>query len=527
MTVPMNMGSTGNYRADFMISDAALPQRVEQADLQENKFMRILNEFGGATEITRTEPAQTIETSEFTDFSQMDDLKLAMAVVNGDVDIKDIPAERITPRFLMMLAVAKRLAKRDKDDDDEKFENLGEKMKSNVFNPAEAANAQELLAQLIDGMEMDILLILNRIRAGETDKTEAVGEISELMEALNEGLPIGTDSEQQTSGEGFITEIIDRMVETVSEGQERAAESANVDLFVPRDAAQSVKPANADMFVPKDAEQAAESVNADVFDPSENVTATVVEETLPAETRTVLEKAVKDGSIEQPRVVESEERNEVKTATAQAVKPNTNAAESRQLDDRAKKLAEELEMLRNAKAAKSAPKEFEIETPKDEAKPVQAANPLMADAPVVFTREDGSEVSVKPSEIVSQAMEVVTKAVSENKADTEYSITLNPEELGKITVKLTKAADGAVSVTIAAENANTQRILERNSELMQSNLRSNGIQLESWQTVSESQQETTAQDYNGSSKNPYYREEDPQSEENSEDKSFADIIAAM
>lgn len=486
MTVPMNMGGTGNYRADFMISDAALPQRVEQADLQENHFMRILNEVGAA-EITRVETTEIVDTPDYVDFSQLDDLELAMKVVKGEVDIKDIPAERITPRFLLMLSIAKRLAKRDKDDEDEKFENLGEKMKSNVFNPAEAANAQEQLAQLIDGMEMDILLILNRIRAGETEKTEAVGEISELMESLSKGLPIAADLEQTTYDEGFIAEIIDRMVETASEGQEQF-------------------------------------VNADLFVQSESAKTAAVEEAFSDETQTILEKAVKNGEIEQTKVIESEEQSEVKTATEQAVKPSSNA---QSLDDHAKQLAEELEMLRNAKAAKSATKEFEVEASKDEAKPVQAANPLMANSPVVFTREDGSEISVKPSEVVKQAMEVVTKAVSENKTDAEYSITLNPEELGKITVKLTKAADGAVSVTIAAENANTQRILERNSELMQSNLRSNGIQLESWQTVSESQQETTAQDYNGSSKNPYYREDDTQAEENSEDKSFADIIAAM
>lgn len=508
MTVSMSMGSTSNYRADFMISDAALPQRVEQADLQENRFMQILNEVGGAAEITRVETGESVETSEFVDFSQMDDMDLAMAVVKGDVDIKDIPAERITPKFLVMLSIAKRLAKRNKDDDDEKFENLGEKMKSNVFNPAEPTNIQEQIAQLIDGAEMDILLILNRIRSGETDKTEAVSGISELMEALNEGLPIGEDFEQPTDNADFLAQIIDRMVETVSEGQEQAVQAVQT--------AQQVQPA-----------QTAESANVDLFVPSESAKTAVVEEIFTAETQTVLEKAVKNGEIEQPRAVESAEKSEVKTVTEQPVKPSANAAESRQLDDRAKQLAEELEMLRNAKAAKSAPKEFEIEAPKDEAKPVQAANPLTADSPVVFTREDGSEISVKPSEIISQTMEVVTRAISENKTDTEYSITLNPEELGKITVKLTKSADGAVSVTIAAENANTQRILERNSELMQNNLRSNGIQLENWQTVSESQQETTAQDYNGSSKNPYYRKDDPQTEENSEDKSFAEIIASM
>lgn len=500
MTVPM---STSNYRADFMISDAAIPQQVEQAQEVRGQFQQILTEVGKTVEVTQIE-TDSVEDSVITDFSQMDDLDLAMAVVKGDVDIKDIPAERITPKFLVMLAIAKRLAKRDKDDDDEKFQNLGEKMKSNVFTPAKAELPQELM-QLMDGIEMDILEILNRISIGETEKKDVVGGISELMESMSEGLSVGGkmqvdgDYTQTQTNNGSVAEILDQLVQMIAEVREKSESKI------------------------------AEPANADTFVPSESVKTTVVDETFSAETRTILEKAVKNGEIEQPRVVESAEKSEVKTVTENPVKPSANAAESRQLDDRAKQLVEELEMLRNAKAVKSAPKEFEVDVPKaeDEAKPVQATNPLMADSPVVFTREDGSEISVKPSEIISQAMEVVTKAVSEDKADAEYSITLNPEELGRITVKLTKAADGAVSVTIAAENSNTQRILERNSELMQSNLRSNGIQLENWQTVSESQQETTAQDYNGSSKNPYYREENPQTEEDSEDKSFAEIIASM
>lgn len=494
MTVPMSMNNT---RADFMISDAALPQRVDAANTQADQFQRILTEVGSVVKTTNVESAEYVEVSEFTDFSQMDDLQLAMAVVKGDVDIKDIPAERITPKFLVMLAIAKRLAKRDKDDDEEEFQNLGEKMKSSVFNSTQTGLPQDLM-QLMDGIEMDILEILNRVSIGETEKKDIVGGISELMESMSEGLPVGGDYTQTKADNGSVAEIVDELVQMIAEVREQVES------------------------------ETAETENADTFVLSESAKTTVVDETLSDETRTILEKAMKSGEIEQPRVVESTEKSEVKTETENPVKPNANAAESRQLDDRAKQLAEELEMLRNAKAAKSAPKEFEVDAPKaDEAKPVQASNPLMADSPVVFTREDGSEISVKPSEIVSQAMEVVTKAVSEDKTDAEYSITLNPEELGRITVKLTKAADGAVSVTIAAENANTQRILERNSELMQSNLRENGIQLESWQTVSESQQETTAQDYNGSSKNPYYREENPQAEEDSEDKSFAEIIASM
>ena len=186
-------------------------------------------------------------------------------------------------------------------------------------------------------------------------------------------------------------------------------------------------------------------------------------------------------------------------------------------------------MLRNAKTVKPESKLFDLDDSEDsdEPAPVQMENPLMADSPVTFTRYDGSEAAVRPAEVVKQAAELVTKAVAENKENVEYSVVLNPEDLGKITVKLTKSADGAVSVTIAAENAHTQRILEQNSDLMQSNLRQNGVHLESWQTVSESQQETLAQDYNGSSKNPYYRQDESDAEEDNNERSFADIIAAM
>ena len=174
-------------------------------------------------------------------------------------------------------------------------------------------------------------------------------------------------------------------------------------------------------------------------------------------------------------------------------------------------------MLKNAKAKPVS----------EQNAPVNAQNPLNSDSPIVFRREDG-EVSVRPSEIVSQAMKAVETAVSENKEQTEYSLVLNPEELGRITVKMTKAADGAVSVTISAENARTQRILEQHSELMQSNLKDSGINLESWQTVRESQQEAYAQDYNGSSKNPYFTQQNQgENQDDDDEKSFADIIAAM
>ena len=58
-------------------------------------------------------------------------------------------------------------------------------------------------------------------------------------------------------------------------------------------------------------------------------------------------------------------------------------------------------------------------------------------------------------------------------------------------------------------------------------LKQNGVQLESWQTVSESKQEAHAEDYQGSSKNPYRESENDHKEQDSDGESFAEIIASM
>lgn len=245
------------------------------------------------------------------------------------------------------------------------------------------------------------------------------------------------------------------------------------------------------------------------------------------------EKAVEQVSDEPVDKVPEKnvERNTEKTVEAKPVKfvlktseqpIEKNAVERPRTSvsrfERVKSATDELEMLRSAKFKANSAEE----------KLGHTAQPLNVDSPIVFKKEDGSEIEVRPSEILSQTAKLVQKAITENDDKTEYSMVLNPEDLGKITVKLTKAADGAVSVTIMAENARTQRIIEQHSDLMQSNLRSDGVNLESWQTVGERQQEHAAQDYNGSSKNPYYRNDNNDSEDNSDgEMSFADLIASM
>ena len=153
---------------------------------------------------------------------------------------------------------------------------------------------------------------------------------------------------------------------------------------------------------------------------------------------------------------------------------------------------------------------------------------IPAESPVVFTRQDGAEITVKPSEVAQQVSGKITERASDLKEGAvEYSITLDPEDLGRITVRMTKTADGAVSVSIAAENSKTMKIIEDNGSAIQDTLRQNGVQLENWQTVSESRQEPQAQDYQGSSKNPYRENENHRQDDDRDGESFAEIIASM
>ena len=639
MAVSMNAGS--NVRADFMISDAALPMRMEElAEEQSGMFAQLLGDIGSA----KSELAAEVEgvVQKYSDMKQAgeaaiyrdketgrilpeDPRKLAKMILKGEVDFKNVPAELITPELMRLLAVMSKTE--ELVDDDEEDEDT-------LFDSADAITAEQSFQQeLSNAMLMELYQIIEKHNEREAeDKVTILDGISESIDET-ETLPSPiTAEEHKEADEGLFAELIDNLVETVTEGLEQA-EEAQVEAAVPvvgeaeevrqaddnvgqttevepekaaelgtgnaatpiddvkltdeadiaakSDTAEPIEPVAKEdtqevktevVFVRPEAEpvtleaqpvvaeraeipaeqivipqqnevevretvslneqatvslneQAAVSLNEQT---GENVqkAAVPVEEFTVRTTKTeqkpeVAENSMQTKEVEEPIVVKTVTRNENVQQLDKT--PDEAPKQIADLRERVKSAAEEFEMLKNAKAKAAKP----VTEEKLEVKPEHASQPLNADLPIVLRKSDGSEIEVRPSEIISQAAKLVEKAVTENDDKTEYSLVLNPEELGKITVKLTKAADGAVSVTIAAENARTQRILEQHSDLMQSNLRSNGVNLESWQTVGERQQETMAQDYNGSSKNPYYRHDDGTSEESSDEKSFADIIASM
>ncbi|MGN0683036.1 MAG: flagellar hook-length control protein FliK [Oscillospiraceae bacterium] len=501
MTVAMN--SNGSYRADFMLSDAAMPQRANQTAKQDDGFAKLLDSRSGEqdkptgsvnssqtvnAESTYQSPepkAELERVCEVPDKESLvvkpseelttmraeeavipeDTMELAKQIVSGEIKLEDIPIDRLTFELLKAIIVVKK-QEVSKDEREEK---------PNVFD-----TTMQLVMQNNAAMTLEQQIFL---------------EISLIVEA---------DSEQSLLAK---LDVIGETMESAPENLLPLIENTFADntRFVDNEQA---------------AEQSAE-IPKEFAKPSDGVK--------PADSAS--ESPEPKGEVVVRKITQPEQKD---FSQQESAEQNSSGKQQTSIS---KEISEELEMLKSAKLNSKAKTDVvqteeaaqNVKSEKtDAAAPVQTTNPLNVESPIVLTGRNGEMVQVRPSEIVSQVAKLVQQAVSENREATEYSMVLNPEELGRITVKLVKAADGAVSVTIVAENASTQRMLEQNGELMQSNLRANGVQLQSWQTVNEAHQETMQREYDGSSKNPYYREEDENSdEEQSEGESFADIIAAM
>lgn len=552
MAVAFN--SSSSYRADFMAAEATASQRVKNTQVkQDNDFSRLLDNrsqsekkpvgsvnSSGTVNENPTQTEQSSVATEFADSKQMvsytdskevkaeldrvcevpdkeaivvdtseeipednlieipdDVMGLAKAIVSGEVDIKDVPAEKITIELLMAIAVVKKLEIPEEDEEEQEV-------------PLETG--MQLAAQESASFIDQIMLLIDGILSADSEDDQKV-----LVEAIRSEFP--------------------QVAEALANAEKMPVSADKVSFEIP---AELIEATNNDVEIPAEVlTQAAYKAADDVA--GEDVTAEVkTAETVKPQNNVQMADSAKaetdtNGEVIVRKVNPSEERNEF----AQ----QGNSEQSSAFGNRTtvtKEISEELEMLRNAKSGKVKTEAFEVveatettetlnaRTNSDNTAAVRTANPLMVDSPIMLAGKDGVMVEVRPSEIVAQVTNLVEQAVTASDEATEYSMVLNPEEMGKITVKLIKAADGSVSVTIVAENASTQRLLEQNGELMQSSLRSNGVQLQSWQTVNEAHQETMQREYEGSSKNPYYREENESNgDEQPDDVSFADIIAAM
>lgn len=483
------------------------------------------------------------------------DKELAEAIVNGDIKLEDVPEERLTFALLKAIIAAKF---KKKLEDDRK-----------AVDPKEKGNDQSNPSELVDARLAVLYRLIDAYVEANSQEPDKAAE--GLMKRIDELTEMSRTEEQQLDLIALISQLLAKLGEENEDG-----EKAIPQQFFDR-LKEEIGEENAKLL-----EQAIK--DGEVIQ-IEKVIRRIAEEAPEQVKRFDLKPAVSREISEELEMLRSAKQNNAQKSESEITEPVkaegevVKAAAEVQTDGEAKSdnpgsdsnKDAALYGARTKETADAKPEETANAKPRDEVKTadfgesvkasVEARNNSTGEAkqssevksesavnvkldgkantadaeigfgavnsPIVFKTEDGAELEIKPSEVISQAMRIVERSIQDTAKQTEYSLTLNPGELGRITVRMIKAADGAVSVTIAAENAQTQRILETNSALMQNNLRSNGIQLEGWQTVSEAQQQNAAQDYNGSSKNPYYREETKPEDDEKPDVSFADIIAAM
>ncbi len=549
MAVSMN---SGFMRSDYMISDAALPLRMEELEQleqldREAKFADILGEIGDATAKetpdapkneampTNEKPAaiSRVETDDNSDVPALgkSELKaLARAVAQGKVKLDEIPQEYVTDVLLMVVAMMM----------------LG--IPEDEIPVAENTSEDEIKPVQVD------------IRTAEAflSKVEENTNISELLQILSETADIEIPEDMmQTPDRRIETVTLDQEISSektaapvvnnvVAEDVKAEAENITVSLEAPEVTDQQVVAESAVMQNASAHEQQSSDAQQNVDVHTEQQTTAPAEKSAPTEQMKFTEefeqlrRVITEYTVKRP---EATEQPVQQSYTAQAM-GTENTAKSRVVSK-----SEELEILKTAaKPAEqlniSAVVEGKAEVQAEAQNNSQSETDLGADAqqlpmeqmpqsmapetPVVFVRSDGTQVEVRPSEIVRQITTNIVEQTTTAEGDTEYSITLTPEDLGSITVKLTKTIDGAMTVSITAENARTQRLIEQHGAAIQESLKQNNIELESWQTVNQSEQQYKAQDYNGSSGNPYYRDDsEDKDDENADDTSFAELISAM
>lgn len=541
MAVAFSTGGSGYTRSDFMISDAAIPARVEEAAKadQKEQFSKVLSGIGSfrnasnASNASNTSGAGSANNaisgsdaasekmaqnnavseketpasyekfemlrSELTKSDGSLDLrKVVAAIADGKLTFADIPQEYITKALLAELINTVENVDNAKSDKDGDSEHNNDPAVQQVMTELAAMMNQTAIPDDISDLSDEIYALTIKITGA--DEVQAVQQNVQEQAVQT----VQTQAAEQTQATG---EAVEFTVNLETE-QKSQAEAKPV---------QEVQPEAKQAAVTEAAVQTAENTGAqseaqtDAGQSGQQDGAAQVQTAQAGQTEQAPQEDVKFRSdVRSVEVRTAEKPQEAPQQEQTQVFADHTAQRSRVVFK-----SDELEAIKSG-GEKT-----------DDAAQVQPQG-IPAESPVIFTRQDGAEVTVKPSEVAQQVSGKITERAADLKeGDVEYSITLDPEDLGRITVRMTKTADGAVSVSIAAENSKTMKIIEDNGSAIQDTLRQNGVQLENWQTVSESRQEPQAQDYQGSSKNPYRENENHRQDDDRDGESFAEIIASM
>lgn len=542
MAVAFSTGGSGYTRSDFMISDAAIPARVEEAAKadQKEQFSKVLSGIGSSRNASNASNASNTsgagsannavsgsdaasgkmaqnnavsekETpasyekfemlrSELTKSDGSLDLrKVVAAIADGKLTFADIPQEYITKALLAELINTVENVDNTKSDKDDSEQNN---------DPA----VQQVMTELTAMMN-------------QTALPEDISDLSDEISALTIKI---TGADEVQAVQQNVPEQAVQTVQNQAEQAEATGEAVEF-TFKPETEQKSQAQAKPVQEIQSEAKQAA--VTAAAVQNAENTGAQ-------SEAQTDAGQSGQSGQQDGAAQVQTAQAGQTEQAPQEDVKfrSDVRSVEVRTAEKPQEAPQQEQTQVfadHTAQRSRVVFKSDELEAIKsggEKTGDAAQAQPqgIPAESPVVFTRQDGAEITVKPSEVAQQVSGKITERAADLKeGDVEYSITLDPEDLGRITVRMTKTADGAVSVSIAAENSKTMKIIEDNGSAIQDTLRQNGVQLENWQTVSESRQEPQAQDYQGSSKNPYRENENHRQDDDRDGESFAEIIASM
>lgn len=128
------------------------------------------------------------------------------------------------------------------------------------------------------------------------------------------------------------------------------------------------------------------------------------------------------------------------------------------------------------------------------------------------------------AQILSEMLNSLSSSSNTGRTVTTLTMTLTPESLGKITMKISEEA-GKISLLVTAHNKETAEILSQRMDAMQQAAKDSGTQLEKYQVVYGPEQDSRAgqQNYDGSSKNPYVRQDAEETHKDG-DSQFAELL---
>lgn len=424
-----------------------------------------------------------------------------------------------------------------------------------VRETVKPSTLEELKDKLEEAMQIAAVEMNDSANRAEKPKEKILESLLKVLKKSNgddeENKDIALDSKKD-GDLGILLQIIENMIDDARDGSQIADSKENVFETVPAAADESVGNgygAYTYAYKPKDAESRADRTSENTIDYGKagaaegryapaadgNAGKTVTEtqdvstvknlvsaipagqvngylskteenpDDLDAKAMKVLSKPNRDGKIRETEL--PDEFAELKKLIEDMKKTHEDDEEEKDEDDDEKEAGE------GGKGVKGDSKSDIIR-----AVSIKASEPGEAAIAKSFSMERSGA-----KQILTQIATEVLNNLPKEKRTVALVMTLTPENLGKVTLKITEQA-GKLNVTVTAHSKETAEILASRMDGLQDALKDSGTQLEKYQVVYGPEHEADArqQSYEGSSKNPYVRQDDEEGTDSESD--FSELL---